>query len=208
MGLCGARGGWRDRRVGPLENVRTGKGGKGRGVAGQRQRALHESAKESEDAGDRGLAQACEGLQSRSGDGQEGAEHVDAALPLRTLGGGDDEIARVRGSGGEEAGEGGVDPRLQHLEQLRLDARDFRAAPGERREGAEARLPHVRVPRVLPVGGEEGEEGDAVGGAEHGWGRALEKGGEDVVACRAEGGGRIGGAEGGQDRRQGEELDC
>jgi hypothetical protein len=64
------------------------------------------------------------------------------------------------------------------------------------------------VTRVLPADGEEGEEGDAVRGAEHGRGRALEKGSKDVVACGAEGGGGIGGAEGCEDWGQGEELGC
>ena len=196
-------------------HVWTGVRGKGQRVTGQGKRALDQSSKEVEDASDRGFAQSGERLQPRGGDGQEGAEHVDAAFPLYALCGGrgggrgrrrsdDDEIAR----GGEQAVECGVDPGLEHLEQLGLDARDFGAAFGEGGKGAEASLPHVRVPRVLPADGEEGEEGEAVGCPEDGRGGALEKGGEDVIAGRAEGRGGIGCAEGGEDRREGEELNA
>ena len=159
---------------------------KGQRIAGERKRALDQSAKEVEDASDRGFAQSGERLQPRSGDSQ-GAEHVDAVLPLGALCGGDGEISRGRdgdaAAGREETIECGVDPGLEHLKQLGHDARDFGAAPGE---AAEARLPRVWVPRVLPADGEEGEEGDAVGSPEDGSGVALEKGGEDVVACCAE----------------------
>src|SRR6266702_135877 len=117
-------------------------------IARERKRTLHQATKKSENVTDREFAQPRQRLRSRSGRCQECTEGIETAFPLGAVG-------RRDGIAYEQANEAGLDPRLQHLQQLDLDACDLCPASGQRGERAKAGLPYIGMPGVQAASGEE-----------------------------------------------------